>query len=77
MQLTAIFYLKIFQQIQRGINSCEINRHTFEDIDTCHSHFKQFQLAGGLLTGKHKIDDHPEEETKLGRFFGNELWPSK
>ena len=33
-------------------------------------------LAGGLLTGKHKIDDHPEDETKLGRFFGKEVWPS-
>lgn len=34
-------------------------------------------LAGGLLTGKHKFQDHPESEIKQpGRFFGNALWSS-
>lgn len=38
--------------------------------------FAYNMLAGGLLTGKHKMDDHPEDETKVGRFFGKEVWPS-
>ncbi|XP_028409488.1 aflatoxin B1 aldehyde reductase member 3-like [Dendronephthya gigantea] len=38
--------------------------------------FAYNMLAGGLLTGKHKMDDHPEDETKVGRFFGKALWPS-
>lgn len=33
-------------------------------------------LAGGLLTGKHKFQDQPEKETKVGRFFGDARWPS-
>ncbi|XP_046861398.1 aflatoxin B1 aldehyde reductase member 3-like [Xenia sp. Carnegie-2017] len=38
--------------------------------------FAYNMLAGGLLTGKHKLDDNPEEQTKPGRFFGKEFWPS-
>ena len=33
-------------------------------------------LAGGILTGKHKRDDRPENRTELGRFTGNSWGPS-
>lgn len=63
--------------VYQGMYNC-LTRMVEQELFSCLKRYKMSfyvynPLAGGMLTGKHKVDDHPEEKTDMsGRFYDND-----